>query len=936
MKITGKEIFKCYRKYNNNSVILRMRRFIVLILLYATMTSCNSDGNPISKNSPLTIKDLKCEYASNPINIDKQSPRFSWILTSNIRGQKQTAYQVLVSKNKELSNIIWDSGKVLSSNTNQVSYDGEKLESHSDYFWKVKVWGEDDNLYKSEIATFGTVFIELKDWKAKWIGSLLNVEPVLPNGFLKNVKEQALLTDTISHNGRSLLFRKEFTCKDDIESARVFVTGLGYYELYLNGNRVGDHVLSPAKTNYAEEILYDTYDVTSKLKNGKNVFGIHLGNGWYNPYKKWWQEYRMQWFGMKRAILQLQITYKDGKRVVITTDENWKYLQGPVLYNCVYDGEIYDANQELLDWSTANYDDSNWKNAVVLESSKGKLRAQTMQAIKVIQKIDPVKVFKPKPGVLVYDMGQNFAGWAKISVKGKQGTKLHLQFAEDIHEDGSIDVTSNEHAKAEATYILKGGELETYEPRFTFYGFKYVEVTANSELPEIKKIQGCVVYSANELTGQFECGNETINKIHKATIWSQKSNMMGYPMDCPQRDERLGWFGDVQVTVEEAMFNFDMALFYQNWITGVRMNQDSETGDIPIISPRPYIKDEGVEWSSTYINLIWKYYVYYGDKRILEENYKAMKRYMKFLDVEAKDHILKQGWIGDWGSLVKGWEEGQPESVPTAFYFWNTQILSKIAKVLKQEKDIKYFSLKAETIKKAYNKKYFNPEKETYNKGSQMANAFPLYLGLVPEKFKNGVIQNLIDDIINKNKGHLTTGVLGSKYMIDALCMNGRADIAYLLATQTGYPSWSDMVEKYTTMSEFWTLKQSHNHVMTGSIDAFFYKNLAGIQLDENYPGFKRVIIKPFIPKSLPFVNASIETIKGKVAVQWENNKTRLNLQISIPTNMEADVYVPVNKELGQSLSYSLDEDNIKLVDETGKYRHYLVNSGRYNFVVNN
>ncbi len=571
-----------------------------------------------------------------------------------------------------------------------------------------------------------------------------------------------------------------------------------------------------------------------------------------------------------------------------------------------------------------------------MESPKGVLRSQTMQAIKVIQVIDPVKVHKPKPGVLVYDMGQNFAGWAKITVKGKKETKLHLQFAEEIHEDGSINTTSNEHAKAEATYILKGGDSETYEPRFTFYGFRYVEVTSDSELPEIEEMKGCVIHSNNELTGHFECANETINKIHSATVWSQKSNMIGFPLDCPQRDERLGWFGDAQVTAEEAMFNFDMPRFYHNWITGIRKNQDSLTGDIPIISPRPYIIDEGVEWSSTYLIMIWQYYVYYGDKNILRENYEAMKKYLKFLDAEAKDHILNKGWIGDWGSLVQDWEEGEPESVPTAFYYWNSRILAKIAEVLGEKKDVGYFSLKAVTIKKAYNNKFFNPVKNEYHKGSQMANAFPLYLGLVPEENKKQVLKNLVDDIINKNKGHLTTGVLGSKYMIDALTQEGRADVAYMLATQTGYPSWSDMVEKYTTMSEFWTLKQSHNHVMTGSIDAFFYKTLAGFNLDENYPGCERIIIKPFIPESLPYVKASISTIRGNVSVHWKNSNSELSLKIVIPANMTGDIYIPVNKKGGDSISEKLRsmDKNIKFINATDKYTHYLVNSGSYEFVV--
>ncbi|VAX20187.1 alpha-L-rhamnosidase [hydrothermal vent metagenome] len=911
-----------------------MKNIIATLILLSLIGSENypQDNNNIS----LKIEKMKCEYTSTPINVDRLKPRFSWLLSSNVRGQKQTAYQVFISKNEKMTNFIWDSGKINSSSTNQILYDGKKLESNSKYFWKVRVWDKDGEVYESKTSYFETALYKHSDWTAKWIGAGPTIEPLLPNGFIKSVDEQYSLSDTIKHDGRSLLLRNEFECPQNIKNAKVYVTGLGYYEFYLNGKRVGDHVLSPAKTNYAKEVLYDTYDVTDQLQKGRNTVGIHLGNGWFNPYKKWWREYRMQWFGAKRAIMQLHVEYENGDNAIINTNENWKYNLGPVLYNCIYDGELYDATQESTNWTNINFDDSNWKTVNLVKPPGGELRSQSMQAIKVIQIIDPVKVMKPKPEVLVYDMGQNFAGWAKITVRGKRGTKLHLQFAEDINEDGTIDITSNEHAKAEATYILKGNGSETYEPRFTFYGYKYVEVTAEPSLPEIENIQGCVVHSDNKLTGQFECGNETINKIHSATVWSQKSNMIGFPFDCPQRDERLGWFGDAQVTIEEAMFNFDMPLFYNNWITGIRKNQDKVSGDIPIISPRPYIWDEGVEWSSTYIILVWKYYIYYGDKNILSENYNAMKRYIGFLDSTAKNHILKQGWIGDWGSLVKGWQEGEPESVPTAFYYWNSKILSKIAKVLGKKIDSDYFSNKSEIIKDAYNKKYFDPKKKVYNNGSQMANVFPLFLGLVQKEYKEAVLNNLVDDIINKNNGHLTTGVLGSKYMIDALTMEGRADVAYLLATQTGYPSWSDMVEKYTTMCEFWTLKQSHNHVMTGSIDAFFYKTLAGINLDENYPGCEKIIIKPYIPISLPYVKASVETIRGRVSIDWVNNDSKLILKIEIPANMTAELFIPANERsnIFEGKTQADKSYGVKFLGSTEDYAHYIVNSGKYEFVV--
>ena len=412
--------------------------------------------------------------------------------------------------------------------------------------------------------------------------------------------------------------------------------------------------------------------------------------------------------------------------------------------------------------------------------------------------------------------------------------------------------------------------------------------------------------------------------------------MIGYPMDCPQRDERLGWFGDAQVTAEEAMFNFDMALFYKNWISGIRENQDAKTGDIPIISPRPYIWDEGVEWSSTFILMAWKNYVFYGDTTILSDNYDAMKRYMSFLDSISSNYILPMGWIGDWGSLVKGWKEGQPESVPTAFYYFNAITLEKIAQVLDYPSDAGHFAQLASAIRGIYNKKYFNDSTENYNDGSQMANAFPLYLGLVLENHQQGVLKNLIDDIVETNNTHLTTGVLGTKYMIDALTMNDRPDIAWKLATQTTYPSWYEMMKKYTTVCEFWTLKQSKNHVMMGSIDAWFYKTLAGIQPQEDHPAFKEFTIKPYIPEGLDSAKARTTTIRGTIVSSWKKSDGKLRLDVTVPFNTSALIYIPAGeKDLVLERGVPLDNAaEISNIEQENNYRKVAVKSGIYHFEI--
>ncbi|MBK7106893.1 MAG: family 78 glycoside hydrolase catalytic domain [Ignavibacteriae bacterium] len=883
--------------------------------------------------SNIIIEKLKCEYLSLPNNIDVSNPRFSWVLKSNERGHKQTAYQIIVASDDKKSEL-WNSGKIISSENSQIFYAGKKLKSNSHYFWYVKVWNKNSEEYKSEIAEFWTSILDSTIWQAEWIGANTSKEFFPQNGFYQDPKEQYELPDTIIHEGRSLLLRNEFDVKNKIKNARVFVTGLGFYEFYLNGKRIGDHFLAPAKTNYRKEILYDTYNVTNELISGNNAIGIHLGNGWFNPYKKWWQQYRMQWFGAKRALMQLHIEYENGETEIITTSENWKYEYGPVMYNCIYDGETYDSNLEISEWNKIGFDDSKWQNVKIVSSPKGKLISHTMPSVKIIQKLQPVKKFINSKRKIVFDFGQNFAGWVKISLSGKKNIKIKLQFAEDINDDGTINITSNENAKAQYNIILKGDSVETFQPKFTYFGFKYVEVSSDQEF-EIESIEGHVLHTAIENTGKFECSNETINKIHNATVWSQKSNMIGYPMDCPQRDERLGWFGDVQVTIEEAMFNFDTPQFYMNWLSGIRSNQNSD-GDIPIISPRPYIWDEGVEWSSTYLILVWKFYQYFGDEKILLEHYSSMKKYLEFLNSIAENYIIKKGWIGDWGSLVKGWKEGEPESVPTAFYFWNTKILSQIAKVLNQTEDEIYFNNLSDKIKLAFNKKFYKSETKNYNDGSQMANSFPLFLELVPKDDRNFILENLVKNIVEENNGHLTTGVLGSKYMIDVLAKNNREDVAFLLATQTGYPSWSDMVEKYTTMCEFWTLKQSHNHVMTGSIDAFFYKTLAGINFDENFPGCKKIIIQPYFAENLNFVNSSVETINGTIKVNWQKSDNSLKLNLEIPINSSAEIIIPnlFNNKIFESNLPINNFDEIKIIEENNKFTKLNIESGQYEFIV--
>ena len=843
--------------------------------------------------------DLRCEYALNALGVDAARPQLSWTLTSSEQKQRQMAYHVLVSSKPELlaanKGDLWDSGELKSGESAHVAYGGTPLISRQRCWWKVRVWDASGNASDwSQPASWEMGLLRSEDWKSKWIGSGPSKELRPPDGYFKSTKEHTNLVAQVAVDGRSTLLRKVFVADKPVRRAEVYVTGLGYYELSCNGLRVGDCVLAPAKSNYRKWVFYGIYDLTSQLRPGTNVIGVMLGNGWFNPSKKWWQPYRLQWFGSKRALLQLHIEYSDGSSSLIVSDGSWKTSPGPVVSSSVYDGEVYDATQERPGWDEPGFNDSAWRKANVVEPPGGVLVSELMPPIKVVERIKPKAVTNPKSGVYVFDLGQNFAGWVRLTATSPRGRRITLRHAEDLKPDGMIDTKSNERALATDVYVMKGQGTEVYEPRFTFHGFRYVEVTGFPGVPKLDDLLGCVVHSACGSSGEFECDNELINRIHRATRWAQRSNLMGYPMDCPQRDERLGWFGDAMVSMEEAMFNFDIPLFYRQWLNGVRFNQNEANGDISIVSPRPYTPEEpDPTWSSAYLVMLWQYYVHYGDRDFLAEHFDSMKRYVDYLGTQTTNHILPQYWIGDWGTIVEGWKEGEPVSVVTAFYYYDTLIVAKAARVLGKQAESEKYNALAKQIKAAFNRRFFDKKKRQYEQGTQFSNAFPLFLGLVDEADQPAVLENILRDLEKRN-GHFNVGVLGAKYLIDTLTQFGRTDVAFKLATQTGFPSWAHMLDKgQTTLSEFWDLKGSHNHVMLGSIDGWFYRVLAGIQPDETKPGFEHIVIKPFIPDSMSFVRASTHTVRGRVAVEWRKQDRGLLVKVTIPGNSLATIHVP-------------------------------------------
>ncbi len=819
---------------------------------------------------------LLCEYAIDPIGLDVARPRFSWTLVHVERGRVQSAYQILVaSKLEYLAKDIgdmWDSGKVCSSQSVNVEYAGKPLESCKTYYWKVRWW--DDRGYVSpwsKVAKFEMGLLKPEDWRAKWITG-------------------------------GDLFRKKFTLSGKVKSARAYVTGLGYYELSINGCRVGDRLLDPGWTDYEKLVLYSTYDVTDFLREGENVVGIMLGNGRFNvkPERRGFHKH----YGDPRAIMQLKIEFEDGSSELIVTDESWKVSKGPIVENDIYDGEVYDARLEKEGWNSPGYDDSSWENAKIAEPPGGILVSQaTFPPIRAVKLLQPVRIMNPKPNVYVYDFGQNFTGWVRLIVSGPRGAKVKLRYAELLNPDGTVNVANLRGAKATDVYILKGEGIEVYEPRFTYHGFRYVEVTGFPGIPSIDNLQGVVVHTDVKPVGGFSCSNQLINDIHKNILWGQLSNLMSIPTDCPQRDERMGWMGDAQLSAEEAIYNFDMAAFYTKWIRDIRFSQRDD-GSVPDVVP-PYwnLYPADPAWGTACIIIPWYMYLYYGDRRILEENYELMRNWVEFLTSKAENHILKFSKYGDWcppGQIMSLNTPG--ELVSTLCYYEDVPLLSRIARIIGRFEDAEKYAKLAEDIKNAFNERYLKTDHYAPPGGgySQTANCIPLYLDMVPQDKREAVLKKLLDDLVIAHDCHLNTGIVGTRYLFDALTKYGYANIAYKVASQTTYPSWGYMIkEGATTVWERWEYlassgMNSHNHIMFGGIDSWFYRVLAGINADFSQPSFEKVIIKPHIVEDLTYAGASLNTIRGLIVSRWwKRSDTTLTLEVVIPVNSKGEVYVP-------------------------------------------
>lgn len=825
-------------------------RFALLAVVGAAVLAGIPGPLGAESPGPAAPADLRCEYLVDPMGIDMAKPRFFWVLDHPERGQVQSAYQIVVSTDpKAAAGDVWDSGKVASPKSTQIAFAGKPLASGKSYFWKVKGWDRDGRESPwSAVARFDTGLFDKGDWKGVWIGK----------------KNQ---------------LRKEFALEGRVKRARAYVAGLGYYELRVNGRKAGNHVLDPAWTTYDKRVLYAVYDVTMSLRQGANTVAVMLGQGWYKS---------------RALLLRLDVEFEDGTTTSLVSDTTWKTADGPIFADSIYDGESYDARRETPGWERPGFDDRGWPAAETVAAPAGVLSAQLMPAIQVVDTVVPFGMASPLPGAYIFDMGQNFSGWARLRVKGPRGTDVRLRFAELLFPDGTLNQDNLRSAQAEDHYILKGGGEETWEPRFTYHGFRYVEVTGFPGTPTLESIRGRVVHSAVEPVGSFAASKDVLNGIQRLITWGQKTNLHGIPTDCNQRDERMGWMGDAQGTAEEAIMNFDMAAFYTNFMRDIRDVQDAK-GRLSDTVPHVWGGENAdPAWATAYPLIGWYMYQYYGDTRVLEEHYDAMKKYVEFLRSKAENGLVKFSSYGDWVAIEKC-----PGAIVSSFYYlYDVRIQADAARVLGKAADAALYDKLAAEIRTAFNREYYDPKTGDYAGGTQTANTLPLFLG-IPTEREGSAWGRLFDDVVYKHNAHLTTGIVGTKYIMEVLTRFGAPDLAYDIACKTDFPSWGYMIASgATTLWELWQNREgssmnSHNHPMFGSVGSWFYKALAGINLAPGTTGFERVVIEPRLVRDLFHASGSTRTVRGEIACAWSRTERTVRIEVTVPFGSEAEVVVP-------------------------------------------
>jgi len=905
---------------------------IKLILIFLTLFGVVFAQGP-------TFKDLTVDHKTNPIGIDNIQPRFSWKIIDAEHNLMQTAYLLRVATDEKFSSskIVWQSEKIESDESILQPYKGPDLKSGQKYFWQVKIWDNKGKESKWSTTAFWEMgLLSESEWKAKWI---------------------EMTNDTIRYSP-SPHFRKEFVLNKAIATARIYVTSHGFYELQLNGNKVGDQVLTPGWTSYGKRLQYQVYDVTSMLLKGNNAVGAVLGDGWYRGTLAWGNNWAI--YGKRLGILfQLKITFTDGTESMIISDDTWKASNdGAIRMNDIYDGETFDATKKLTGWNNPGFDDKKWESVKIGNYNNNNLIASEGSPVRKIQEIKPVKIFKTPKGNLIVDMGQNMVGWLRLKVTGPKGSVVTLRHAEVMDKFGEFYTTNLRAAKCQLTYTLSGTGEEIYEPRFTFMGFRFVEVTGFPGELTADNLTGVVVHSDMKVTGSYESSNPLLNQLQHNIQWGQKGNFVDVPTDCPQRDERLGWTGDAQAFCRTAAFNMEVSSFYTKWLKDIAADQ-KPGGEVPDVIPDILNKQGSLTaqpsagWGDVSVITPWTMYLVYGDKRFLENQYKSMRAWVEYIRKNAGDKYIWKGGskYGDWlfyhppvnnHTEPDGYTEH--DFIATAFYAYSTSILADAAKALGKTEDAKMYSDLFNKIKEVFINEYVTKAGRV-GTCSQTSYVLALKFNLLPDSLRGKAAEFLVKDIKSRNN-HLSTGFLGTPYLCHVLSDNGYTDSAYDLLLQESYPSWLYPVKMgATTIWERWDGEKtdstfqdagmnSFNHYAYGAIGDWMYRVSAGIETMG--PGYKNIIVQPHPSKKLTFSRASFESSYGTIVSGWERKEGKILIKVTIPANTSATIILPAGNqdkvtEGGKALSLNtylkdIKGTNNKLTLHTG--------SGDYNFEI--
>jgi alpha-L-rhamnosidase len=901
-----------------------MRKIIFLFIALTAGLACYAQ---IKVQHPLI------ENQVDPISIDALSPRLSWQLSAgNKRDVVQTAYEIKIKQGKKL---VWNSGKIMSDQSVYIPYKGEKLLSGKKYYWQVRVW---DNTGKasvwSESASWQMGLLTPADWKAKWITP----------GFAE---------DSVMRP--SPLFRKAFSLTKKIQSAKAYITAHGLYEAQINGQRIGDAFLTPGWTSYNKRLQYQAYDVTALLQQGENAVGAELGNGWYRGYIGY--DPKPNLYGKDIALLfQLEVTYTDGTTETVTSDESWKSSTGPVRYAEIYYGATIDDRMQQKGWSTVKFNDKDWSGVMVRDFPKNTLVATFNEPVRKHETFKPVKIFTTPKGEKVIDFGQNLVGWVQMKVSGNLGDKITLSHAEVIDKAGNFYTENLRTAKSQDVYILKGGGEETFEPQFTWQGFRYIKVEGYPGDLKPENFTAIALYSDMQPTGTFSCSNALINQLQHNIQWGQKGNFLDIPTDCPQRDERLGWTGDAQVFSRTASFNMNVNNFFSKWLKDVAADQYA-SGSVPFVIPNVIGGKEATGpgastgWADVATIIPWNMYLAYGDKRILEDQYNSMKAWVDYMQHQSNNNLWNTGnHFGDW--LFYSLNDDTDGSsaitnkylIAQCFYAYSTQLLINTANVLGKTDDVAYYTALLAKIKDAYLKEYVTPN-GLISSDTQTAYVLALQFDMLPENLRQQAAARLVSNI-RRYDNHLSTGFLGTPYLCHVLSRFGYANVAYRLLLQDTYPSWLYPVKMgATTIWERWDgikpdgtfetpTMNSYNHYAYGAIGDWMYRVIAGIDTKTEGPGYKQIVIKPTIGGNLQNAAADYETNYGKVSSHWKLDTGNFSLDVEIPANTKATIYIPSNNgnTILESNKPIASEPEIKLADPVPGYIVVNVGSGIYHF----